>query len=599
MRSWWLGMWSIITAIFSMILDVANFWKQNPQKFLSWWHSKSPRAQLFHTLETANSYQEWEGAAFELDEILNKDLWRQNNISRHYDHRLILGRLEALMLARESENVQTLVNLLRSGLVRNLGNITSTKLFTHAYAGTKLLIDDYITQVALSIQYVTSLQPVPGHANGFTSQAKLELLHDTRQAFGRTTLLLQGGSAFGLCHLGVVKALHLQGLLPRIITGTATGAMVAALVGIHPENELLALLDGDTIDFSAFDQRGKGHSNGTSGNIGKGDGWLRTFVRRMMRFIRTGHLFDMELLEECVRSNVGDLTFEEAYARSKRILNITIATAGKTGTPNLLNYLTAPNVLIWSAAAASNASSFSSRSAPVTIYCKDETGSIVPWPHAQDAVFQPWRHIHYNEGESPLARIAELFNVNHFIVSQARPYLIPFLRSELNLLDRRQTGWNNLSRSLMRLVLVELRHRLRQLDYLGLLPGAVSRLLIDELIPGPNLTLVPDLTFSDLGRLFQHPTREQVAEWTLKGERGVWPAVSALKVREAIEIELDRGYQIVRRRRPSDVSLPAPVTQRHSPNEGVPRRRRVDGEKEKGDENEFLIEGGENSIEGV
>jgi TAG lipase/lysophosphatidylethanolamine acyltransferase len=240
------------------------------------------------------------------------------------------------MSAREGEDILTLVNLLRSGLVRNLGNITSTKLFTHAYAGTKLLIDDYITQVALSIQYVASLQPAHMQTSGFTSQAKLELLHDTRQAFGRTTLLLQGGSAFGLCHLGVVKALHLQGLLPRIITGTATGAMIAALVGIHPESELLALLEGETIDLSAFDQRRKEHAE---------ESWMSTFVRRMKRLLRKGHLYDMELLEDCVRANVGDLTFEEAYARSKRILNITIATAGKTGTPNLLNYLTAPNVV--------------------------------------------------------------------------------------------------------------------------------------------------------------------------------------------------------------------------------------------------------------
>lgn len=205
----------------------------------------------------------------------------------------------------------------------------------------------------------------------------------------------------------------------------------------------------------------------------------------------------------------------------------------------------------------------------MTIYCKDETGSIVPWPHTRDAVFQPWRHVNYNDGESPLSRIAELFNVNHFIVSQARPYLSPFLRSELNLIDRRQTGWTNLSRSFMRLLLVEVRHRLRQLDYIGILPGIASRLLIDETIPGPNLTLVPDLSFRDLGKLFQQPTREQVAEWTLKGERGVWPAVSALKVREAVEIELDRGYQLVRRRRPSD-----PIPPRHSPHEGIPRRRR-------------------------
>lgn len=246
------------------------------------------------------------------------------------------------MSARESEDILTLVNLLRSGLVRNLGNITSTKLFTHAYAGTKLLIDDYITQVALSIQYVASVQPAPIHPGGFTSQAKLELLHDTRQAFGRTTLLLQGGSAFGLCHLGVVKALHLQGLLPRIITGTAAGAMIAALVGIHSEDELLPLLDGAGIDLSAFERRKKALGGDSSVN---GQSWFGTFYRRMKRLVQKGYLFDVGVLEECVRANVGDLTFEEAYARSKRILNITVATTGKNGTPNLLNYLTAPNVV--------------------------------------------------------------------------------------------------------------------------------------------------------------------------------------------------------------------------------------------------------------
>lgn len=245
--------------------------------------------------------------------------------------------------------------------------------------------------------------------------------------------------------------------------------------------------------------------------------------------------------------------------------------------------------LIWSAAVASNASTSTSVSTPVTVYCKDETGSIVPWPITQDAIFQPWRHVRYSEGESPLSRIAELFNVNHFIVSQAGPFLIPFLRSEFNLLDRRQAGsWNNFSRSCIRLVSVELRHRLRQLDFLGVLPEALSRVLIDETIPGSNLTLVPDLTLRDISRLFfQSPTREYLAEWTLKGERGVWPAISALKVREAVEIELDRGYQLVRRRRPSEQSLMTGMAPTHpvlrvEGGEGVMRHRvgnfKVDGE---------------------
>jgi TAG lipase/lysophosphatidylethanolamine acyltransferase len=175
------------------------------------------------------------------------------------------------------------------------------------------------------------------------------------------------------------------------------------------------------------------------------------------------------------------------------------------------------------------------------IYCKDETGSVVPWPHSQDAVSRSWRH--EGDRESPLPRIAELFNVNHFIVSQARPYLIPFLRSELN------PGQWDITRSLMRLVMVEIRHRLRQLDYIGLLPHSLGRILIDETIPGPNLILAPDLSLKDFGKIFQGPSKERLKAWVLKGERGVWPAVSALKVRCAIEIELDKGYQIVRRRR--------------------------------------------------
>ncbi|KAB8240191.1 acyl transferase/acyl hydrolase/lysophospholipase [Aspergillus flavus] len=458
------------------------------------------------------------------------------------------------MSAREDEDILTLVNLLRSGLVRNLGNITSPRLSLHAYAGTKLLIDDYITQVALSIQHVTALHTATVSEGRFDSQAKLELLHDTRQAFGRTTLLLQGGSIFGLCHLGVVKALHLQGLLPRIITGTATGALIAALVGVHTEDELLTFLNGDGIDLTAFDRQRKIRLD--AGNnpwlpYTTGDSWLWTLLRRVQRYIRKGYFLDAEVLEECVRANLGDLTFEEAYARSKRILNITVATSDKGSTPNLLNYLTAPNVLIWSAAVASNASS-NSLYQPVTIYCKDETGSIVPWGLSRHGSSQSGRRTEYTDAESPLTRIAELFNVNHFIVSQARPYLIPFLRSDVNLLDRRPTGQWSITRSLMRLVATEIRHRLRQLDYVGLLPQALARLLIEETIPGPNLTLVPDLSLKDFTKLFQNPDKESLAQWILRGERGTWPAISALKVRCVIEIELDKGYQVVRRRRPAE-----------------------------------------------
>jgi TAG lipase/lysophosphatidylethanolamine acyltransferase len=231
-------------------------------------------------------------------------------------------------------------------LVRNLGNITTPKLYNHAFAGTKLLIEDYVTQVALAVEYLTSYPAHNELETGLTNQHKLDVLHDTRQAFGRSALVLQGGSIFGLCHIGVVLALHKQGVLPRIITGTATGALVAALVCVHTEDELPLILSPEGIDLSAFSKRSRTNS-GTSEDEKinyEATSWYSTSLRRLKRLWNEGHLLDMNVLSECVRANVEDLTFEEAYLRTKRVLNITVPSADG-GVPILLNYLTAPSVV--------------------------------------------------------------------------------------------------------------------------------------------------------------------------------------------------------------------------------------------------------------
>ncbi|THY30424.1 patatin-domain-containing protein [Aureobasidium pullulans] len=521
------------------------------QRLWTWWTRRSQKDIQLECLNAARYYEEWEAAAFALDELYGNDLWRQNPSSKHYDYRLIHSRLQYILEAREDEDILGLVNLLRSGLVRNLGNITAPRLYNRAYAGTKLLIEDYITQVALAVEYVTAYPTSPIYDAGLSNQAKLDLLHDTRQAFGRSVLVLQGGSIFGLCHIGVVKALHLRGLLPRIISGTATGALMAALVGVHNEDELLKFLSGEGIDLSAFATRSAEMAKKSKGNAIQ-HGWFASWFRRAKRFVTEGYLLDASVLEECVRANVGDLTFMEAYQRTKRVLNITVAPMGN-GMPNLLNYLTAPNVLIWSAALASNASDV--LYSPVTMKCKDEQGNIVPWASTHPSHLRPSTPLGYaSDRDSPLTRIAELFNVNHFIVSQARPYIAPFLRSDLHSPKPGYKGRSSLTTSLMKVMVMEVQHRLHQLDSLGYLPAQIRRFLLDENIPGASLTLVPEVNTTDFFKLLENPTRQSVEYWILKGEKMVWPAVDALKVRCAVEVELDRGYQIVRRRKPFDAS---------------------------------------------
>lgn len=139
---------------------------------------------------------------------------------------------------------------------------------------------------------------------------------------------------------------------------------------------------------------------------------------------------DMKVLQECVRANVGDLTFEEAYARSKRVLNISVSSSRTQEVPQLLNYLTAPNVLIWSAACCSTASA--GLFGGCHLMAKDNNGNIVKW--ISSAVqWNHWSETSPAESEAPLYRLSELFNVNHFIVSQASIYAIPFIAKAQNL----------------------------------------------------------------------------------------------------------------------------------------------------------------------
>ena len=58
-----------------------------------------------------------------------------------------------------------------------------------------------------------------------------------------TTLLLSGGATLGLFHVGVVKALFRENLLPTVLSGSSAGSVVAATVGSRtPEEAHMQLL---------------------------------------------------------------------------------------------------------------------------------------------------------------------------------------------------------------------------------------------------------------------------------------------------------------------------------------------------------------------
>jgi TAG lipase/steryl ester hydrolase/phospholipase A2/LPA acyltransferase len=166
------------------------------------------------------------------------------------------------------------------------------------------------------------------------SRRLVEQLLQTRQSFGRSALLLSGGGTFGMNHIGVVKCLWDARLLPRIISGASAGSIVSAVLCTKTDAEIPDVMH----EFCYGDLNVFGSPSEPEGVINKA-----------VRMLKTGVLFDISHLMRVMRGILGDMTFQEAYNRTRRILNIPVSTSSLYELPRLLNYITAPNVMIWSA----------------------------------------------------------------------------------------------------------------------------------------------------------------------------------------------------------------------------------------------------------
>lgn len=328
------------------------------QKFLAWCWAPSETTKMLDFMDASSTYEAWSTAAFTLDRRLNNDLWyspspishlshiaeliphrRQENNSDLYDFRLIEKRhwyLHHALQDQEDIDIHRLTNLVQTGLSRNLGGITHPQLYNRAFHGTKTLIAEYVLHVVGAIEKIATHRTSRDGGTGYTDDQKITTLSNAIRAYGHSVLVLPGGAMFGLCHLGVVKALLECNLLPYHVVGSETGALIAALVCVHTRDELPGYLTSSGIDLTAFTNRPYRKSTGFLAR-------LNTLIRRLERRRTQGHFLDIHILEAMLKANIGNVTFNEAHKRTKMVLNIVIT--GNDGEPILLNYLTAPYVV--------------------------------------------------------------------------------------------------------------------------------------------------------------------------------------------------------------------------------------------------------------
>jgi TAG lipase / steryl ester hydrolase / phospholipase A2 / LPA acyltransferase len=259
--------------------------------------------------------------------------WKMIDECEHYDAKFVTERLRRLEEARVSCDIERMLHLIRTESSRHLGDMSNLLLYKHSHVGTKYLVDRYISTALATIESLLDVSAKSKCSREETSYI-LEQLASARQAFGRSALLLSGGATFGMNHIGVLKSLWEAGVLPRIISGASAGSIVCAALCTKTEDEIPgALKNFGNGDFAVFDEKGK--------SLGL---WGR--IEKLMQY---GSMFDIAHLRRVMQNMLGNITFQEAYNRTRRILNICVSSADLYELPQLLNYVTAPNVLIWSA----------------------------------------------------------------------------------------------------------------------------------------------------------------------------------------------------------------------------------------------------------
>lgn len=467
---------------------------------------KDPRITRFRKmLAQATNYEQWKAAALELDFLEGSAEWKEDFASDLYHYELIYDRLSNLKQYRQQNDFERLKRALREGLHHDLGNMGNPALYTRSRVGTKHLIEEYITQVCESLDYLCD-HPVPG----FPVYDKLQFFRDTLTSYGRPTLLLSGGASLGMFHFGVIKALWEKGLLPQVIAGSSIGAIIAGILGVHTDAEIPEMLVPESHNLNAWKWRG------------------------LLSAMRGTGLMDQDTLRRCLRENIGDYTFEEAYQRTGRSINISVSPVQAHQKARLLCGYTSPYLLVWSAALASAA--VPGIFPPVTLMKKDLNGNSLP--------YMP--RLKFVDGsvvsDLPIERLMHLYDVNFTIVSQTNPHVVPFLT------DRGQDeklSLTNLPSHLLKSeiqfhgqgVFDYLRKRVRP-EILRQLSGQMYTIMAQRY--SGDVTIAPNYSLRHFRRMLANPSPEYVREMILEGERATWPKISMIRSHARISKTLER-----------------------------------------------------------
>jgi len=453
-----------------------------------------------------DDYAAWRKEAEAATDRVGAEAWRADPQSTVYDAVLLREQTEELTRTREARNAGALIPLLQEALYRHLGELADPRLYAVTPLGTKHVVEAFYAEVLACIEYLADPDET-GLGLAFTLAGFRRAAH----IFGRSALMLSGGATLGFFHLGVVKALSVQGLLPDVLSGASMGALIACGTGVRTDKELEALFDDPRAIRTDAIKRFPGR---------------RAAAERAV--------YDPSRLEEVVAHNCGDYTFQEAHGRSGRTVSISVSPTRERQKPRVLCHFTSPNVLMNSAAVASAAIPGAFPGA--TLRQRLPSGKSAPYMGTETWIDGSLK------GDLPMRRLSRLHNVNHFIVSQVNPHVAPVRK-----VTGRQGVLPFVSRAVVSSVRTQLAHQLglaRSFTKRTALYGAIDvAYSLAEQPYGGDIDIHPRLRPIALLRTLSNISHKELLQHIHEGERATWPLLARVRDQTCVSRALDAAIR--------------------------------------------------------
>lgn len=457
----------------------------------------------------AENYEQWQEAARDYDRAAGLDRWRTRDQSTQFDYVSIRLRLDQLRSLRARHDYRGLLFTLNEGIHGNMGGMGKSALYERAMSGTKQLVSEYVEEIVDALELL---------ADPALDEISFEEKHDffrrAHHCFGRSALLMSGSGMLLYFHVGVVKALWSEGLLPNILSGASGGSIVGSILSTHNDEELKEIFDPAFL-VQEFEQE---------------TGFFASLKSARPRMLQTDEV------QEMIARLIPDMTFQESYEHSGRTLNVSVAPAETHQTSRLLNATTSPNVLIRKSILASAA--VPGVFPPVVLEARDKWGERQPYLPSRK-----WVDGSVSD-DLPTKRLARLYGVNHYIVSQANPAVLPFVTD-----GRRQRGTLAIIQNATRRTIREwlnagaaIMHKPLSRDTGISRMANIALSMVNQDYVG-DVNILPANRYYNPFKLLSHLTTEEIMKLVSAGERAAWRKMEMIRVQTRISDVLDRILQ--------------------------------------------------------